>query len=105
MMHVPIWRTGNFKALVRPYLTILLPGLICFFGVVGLLETFHFIAERSVGESHMQLFGVNWAVDSVWPWLVFGLLAVGGFVACRKIAPTVLDAFETASAKAYGLID
>ncbi|MGB7298545.1 MAG: branched-chain amino acid ABC transporter permease [Burkholderiaceae bacterium] len=105
MMHIPIWKSGHLNLLIKPYLAILLPGLVCFIGVVGILELFHFMAESALDESNATLFGVEWAVDTFWPWLFFGILTVGGFMVCRRIAPTVLEAFETASAKAYGLID
>jgi branched-chain amino acid transport system permease protein len=105
MMHVPIWKSGNLRMLLRPYLLMLAPTLVCFLGVVGLLELVHFVSERATDEAHASLFGIQWAVDTIWPWAFFGILAVGGFLVCRKLAPTVYDTYQTASAKAFGLID
>jgi branched-chain amino acid transport system permease protein len=103
MMHVPIWQKGHIGLIVKPYLMMIVPALICAAGAIGLLELLHFVSERATGESHFDFWGFSWPVDTLWPWLFFGGLLIGGFLLCRKLAPGLYDAFQTASARAYGL--
>lgn len=102
MMHQPIWRSGRLGTLVRPYLAIAVPAVLCAIGVVGLLEMLHVVAEQGVGAPSKNFLGIDWNLHSVWPWLVFGGLAVGGFVGCRWLAPALTDAFGHALEKAWG---
>lgn len=103
MMHVPIWQKGHFGMLIKPYLMMIIPALICAAGVIGILELLHFVSERATGEAHAHLWGISWPVDTFWPWLVLGAMAVGGFLWARKLSPGLYDTFQTASARAYGL--
>ncbi len=102
MMHQPIWSSGQMNRLVKPYLSMLLPALLCLIGCVGLLEMLHALAESSGGDTKKALFGITWQLHTVWPWLVFGGLAIGGFLLGRRLAPGVADAYGNAIALAYG---
>ena len=105
MMHVPIQRVRRLGDLTVPYTKILIPVLACGVGVIGLLEMAHFMSSRSAGEVEKQLFWVTVNVDSPITWLVFVALTVAGFLAARKIAPTVAAAWEEASHHAFGRLD
>jgi branched-chain amino acid transport system permease protein len=102
MMHVPIWRAGALGMLARPYALIALPALVCALGVIGLLESVHFLSERTLGDTEAHVLGIVWNIESVWPWAVFGVMAVAGYLVCRRLAPSVADAFGHAQLKAYG---
>ena len=105
MMHIPIQRVRRLGDLTVPYTKILIPVLACGVGVIGLLEMAHFMSSRSAGEVEKQLFWVTVNVDSPITWLVFVALTVAGFLAARKIAPTVAAAWEEASHHAFGRLD
>ena len=101
MMHVPIWKSGQTGKLVKPYLTIFFPAALTLLGLIGLLEMLSHVSEAALGDHEAHLFGLVWQTDTVWPWLLFGVLLVGGFMLCRRLAPAVNDAFQTALEKAY----
>ena len=101
MMHQPLWKTGQLGAIAKPYALMVLPVLACAVGLIGLLECFHFVQSRSIGESDVWLFWVDWEVDGFAPWLVFGGLLVGGFLVARRLAPGVAEAYSQAMARAW----
>ena len=98
MMHQPIWRAGKLRSLALPYLQIGAPALACAMGVIGLLELLHFISVRAVGQSIKRLFWTTINVGHPTAWIVFALLAVGGFLAARRQAPKLAAAWEAATA-------
>jgi len=102
MMHLPIYRARRLRTLALPYLKVGLPALGCAVGVIGLLEMLHFLSARAIGQSTKRLFWVSLDVSQPTGWIVFGALAVGGFLAARRMAPGLVAAWEAASAQAYG---
>ena len=102
MMHLPIYRARRLRTLALPYLKVGLPALGCAVGVIGLLEMLHFLSARAIGQSTKRLFWVSLDVSQPTGWIVFGALAVGGFLAARRMAPGLVAAREAASAQAYG---
>jgi branched-chain amino acid transport system permease protein len=102
MMHQPIYRARKLRSLVMPYLQVGVPAFCCAIGVIGLLEMLHFLSVRAVGQSTKHLFWMRLNVEQPTAWIVFGLLAVGGFVVARRLAPKLVAAWEGASAQAYG---
>jgi branched-chain amino acid transport system permease protein len=101
MMHQPIWRARRLRSLALPYLQVGVPALCCAIGVIGLLELLHFISVRAVGQSTKRLFWMSLDVGHPTAWIVFALLAVGGFLAARRQAPKLAAAWEAASAHAH----
>jgi len=101
MMHLPIYRAGKLRSLALPYLRVGLPALCCAIGVIGLLELLHFLSVRAVGQSIKRLFWVRLDVDQPLAWLVFAALALGGFVAARRMAPQLVSAWDAASRHAF----
>ena len=97
MMHQPIWRAGRLRSLALPYLQIGVPALCCAIGVIGLLELLHFISVRAVGKSTKHLFWTTIDVGHPTAWVVFALLAVGGFLAARRLAPRLAAAWGAAT--------
>lgn len=102
MMHLPIYRARKLRTLALPYLKVGLPALCCAIGVIGLLEMLHFLSVRAVGQSTKRLFWVSLDVSQPMGWIVFGALAVGGFLVARRLAPGLVDAWEAASQHAFG---
>ena len=102
MMHLPIYRVRKLRTLALPYLKVGVPALCCAIGVIGLLELLHYLSVRAVGQSTKRLFWMSLNVEQPTPWIVFGLLAVGGFFVARRMAPALVAAWEAASAQAQG---
>jgi len=102
MMHLPIYRARKLRTLALPYLKVGVPALSCAIGVIGLLEMLHFLSVRAVGQSAKRLFWVSLDVSQPTGWIVFGALAVGGFLVARRLAPGLVAAWEAASLQAYG---
>jgi branched-chain amino acid transport system permease protein len=102
MMHLPIYRVRKLRTLALPYLKVGVPALCCAIGVIGMLELLHYLSVRAVGQSTKRLFWMSLNVEQPTPWIVFGLLAVGGFFVARRMAPALVAAWEAASAQAQG---
>ncbi|MGW8269553.1 MAG: branched-chain amino acid ABC transporter permease [Burkholderiales bacterium] len=102
MMHLPIYRVRKLRTLALPYLKVGVPALCCAIGVIGLLEMLHYLSVRAVGQSTKRLFWMSLNVEQPTAWIVFGLLAVGGFFVARRMAPALVAAWEAASAQAQG---
>jgi len=102
MMHEPARRAGRLRRLALPYLAAALVGLCMVVGVIGLLEMLHFWTAAAVGRTQMHLFWTVVDIKTVPPWLVFGVLAVGGALALRRVAPRAAAAWNEAT---YGRED
>jgi len=105
MMHLPIYQAGKLRTLALPYLRVVVPALSCAIGVIGLLELLHFLSVRAVGQATKRLFWVTLNVEQPGAWIVFGALAVGGFLVARRMAPGLVAAWETASQHAFARRD
>ncbi|MEZ5650779.1 MAG: branched-chain amino acid ABC transporter permease [Burkholderiaceae bacterium] len=101
MMHQPIWRIGEMRSLIGPYLRVLIPGAVSAIGFIGLLELLHFVSSRGTGESVKNVFGIDFNADTYWPWLLFGALIVIGFWLARQAAPRMVQAYQAALHRAF----
>jgi len=101
MMHQPIYRAGKLRGLALPYLQVGAPALCCAIGAIGLLELLHFISVRAVGQSTKHLFWMSIDVGQPMAWIVFTLLAVGGFLVARRQAPKLAAAWDAATAQLH----
>ncbi|MGH8686787.1 MAG: branched-chain amino acid ABC transporter permease [Burkholderiales bacterium] len=97
LMHLPILRAGRLRSLALPYVQVGLPALCCAVGVIGLLELLHFLGVRAIGQGVKRLFWMKLNVDQPLPWIVFGVLALGGFLLARRMAPQLAAAWDAAS--------
>jgi branched-chain amino acid transport system permease protein len=102
MMHEPARRAGRLRRLALPYLAAAVVGLCAAVGVIGLLEMVHFWSAAAVGRTRMRLFWTVLDIKSVVPWLVFGVLAVGGALVLRRVALRAAAAWNEAT---YGRED
>lgn len=85
VMHSPIW-TANPRLLLRlllPYLMALGPLIVASFGVIALVEMTYFASNRFSITSLISLYGLEFQVDQVGPWVAFGGIALLGIVFCR----------------------
>ena len=101
MMHLPIYRAGKLRKLALPYLRTGIPALCCAIGVIGLLELLHFLSVRAIGQSTKRLFWLTLNVEQPLTWIVFGALALGGFLVTRRMAPALVAAWDAASQHAF----
>ena len=56
----------------------------------------HFVSARATGQTVKRLFWMRFDVDQPLPWLVFSVLAVGGFLVARWMAPRLAAAWDEA---------
>ena len=100
MMHGPIIRTRAFRSLLKAYAIAAIPALVMLLGAIVLLEINYRLSTQPESGSRMKLFWVGFDTAAPWPWIVAGLLAVGGFYAFRKMWPRVSTAWQRASDEA-----
>lgn len=100
MMHGPVIRTRAFRSLLKAYAIAAIPALVMLLGAIVLLEINYRLSTQPESGSRMKLFWVNFDTTTPWPWIVAGLLAVGGFYAFRKTWPRVSTAWQRASDEA-----
>ena len=100
MMHGPIIRTRAFRSLLKAYAIAAIPALVMLLGAIVLLEINYRLSTQPESGSRMKLFWVGFDTAAPWPWIVAGLLAVGGFYAFRKTWPRVSTAWQRASDEA-----
>lgn len=78
MMHQPIWRAGRMGFLVRPYLRLLVPGLLVMMGFVLVVELCSFLTIGAAQGKSLTLGKLTIDPHSPTPWLVASALLVGG---------------------------
>jgi branched-chain amino acid transport system permease protein len=77
-MHQPIWRAGRMGRLVAPYLRLLVPGLLVVLGFVLAVELCSFLTIGAAQGKRLTLGKLTVDPRSAAPWLVAGVLLVGG---------------------------
>lgn len=88
---------GKLMTLAVPYLKTVLPAVIGALACAGLLEMLFHHRHAATGEHHMSLMGVEFAVNSVWPWLLFVVVAAVCFMIVRATAADLRDAWQSAN--------
>lgn len=97
MMHVPVFRLGKAKLLIRPYLKTLLPGAIGVLGLCALVEmTFHY-RHAATGDHEMTLFWTTFDSHTILPWIIAGGITLIGLGIARQTAPDLKDAWNRAN--------
>ena len=97
MMHVPAFRLGKARLLLRPYVRTLIPAAVGILGVCALIEmTFHY-RHASTGDIEMTLFWITFDSTTVLPWLIAIAISVGGVGIARATAPALKDAWTEAN--------
>ncbi len=97
MMHVPVFKLGNAKQLIQPYIKTLLPAAIGILGVCALVEmTFHF-RHASIGDDEMTLFWTTFDSHTLLPWLIAGAVALIGIGIAKRNASELKEAWDAAN--------
>lgn len=97
MMHTPALRMKRLGGLIIPYLRIGVPTLIMMAGIAGFLETVHHVRAAGVGDTGMQLMGIEYDTHTVMPWVIIFVLAVGGGLLMIRQVPQLREAWENAN--------
>jgi branched-chain amino acid transport system permease protein len=96
-MHFVPYKLGRLGMLVVPYIKCLVPGLVCVIGTAGFVETLHHAKHASVGDSEVRVFWSTFDTSSALPWVIFGVMMIGGFFLARRTSPELLDTWAYAS--------
>ncbi|MGR3802347.1 branched-chain amino acid ABC transporter permease [Marinibacterium profundimaris] len=97
MMHVPPLVLGKLHLLVKPYIKVLVPGLVCILATAGFIEILFHARHAALGDDEMTLYWVTFSHLNPLPWIVTGGLAVGGFWLARRHAPELAEAWHEAN--------
>ena len=102
MMHVPVFRLGNQKQLVMPYLKTLLPGAIGILGIAALVEmTFHY-RHAALGDNEMTIFWTTFDSHAILPWIVAGVVTAVALYFTKKNAPSLYETWGEANTPPSG---
>ena len=102
MMHVPVFRLGNQKQLVMPYLKTLLPGAIGILGIAALVEmTFHY-RHAALGDNEMTIFWTTFDSHAILPWIVAGVVTAVALYFTKKNAPSLYETWGEANTPSGG---
>ena len=97
MMHVPVFKLGNARLLILPYLKTLLPALIGILGLSALVEMVFHVRHAAYGDDEMTLFWTTFNSHDILPWVVaLGVTAIALGVT-RANAPALRDAWNEAN--------
>jgi branched-chain amino acid transport system permease protein len=102
MMHVPVFRFGNQKMLIKPYLKTLLPGAIGILGIAALVEmTFHY-RHAALGDNEMTIFWTTFDSHAILPWLITGIITAVALYFTKKNAPDLYEIWGEANTPSGG---
>ena len=97
MMHAPPIILGKWRLLIKPYVKVLIPAAVAIFGISGFVEVMFHSRHAAVGETEMTLFWTTFEHTNLVPWILFAVLAVGGFWLARKNAPELVETWHEAN--------
>ena len=97
MMHVPVFKLGKSKTLIKPYLYTLLPAAIGLLGLAALVEmTFHF-RHAATGDNEMTVFWMTFDSHALIPWLIAAAVTAIGLGIAKVTAPDLREAWSEAN--------
>ena len=97
MMHVPVFKLGKSKTLIKPYLYTLLPAAIGLLGLAALVEmTFHF-RHAATGDNEMTVFWMTFDSHTLIPWLIAAAVTAVGLGIAKVTAPDLREAWSEAN--------
>lgn len=97
MLHAPLTKMGNLTSIFWPYTKVLAPAFVGVLAACGLIELLFHWRHAAVGDHEMTLFWITFDSHSVLPWLVLGVLTLGGIALAKRNAPEMVDAFQRAN--------
>ncbi|PCI05165.1 MAG: branched-chain amino acid ABC transporter permease [Hyphomicrobiales bacterium] len=96
-MHIQPFKLGKSSLLLRPYMRMLVPILVCFLSIAALLETAFHARHAPIGENEMNLFGIVFDSHGVLPWVVIVVLVLGSGFLVKRLAPELKEAWDDAN--------
>jgi branched-chain amino acid transport system permease protein len=96
-LHRPAWRARQLSKLVPGYLAVIVPILIAFAGLVGLIEMIYFVETSGGGVGDMRLLGINVDASRPTAWIVCLALVAIGFAGFRWLRPQLLERWDAVS--------
>ena len=102
MMHVPIFRLGNQKKLIMPYLKTLLPGAIGVLGVAALVEMIFHYRHAALGDNEMTIFWTTFDSHAILPWVVVGVVTALALYITKTNAPDLYETWGEANTPSGG---
>jgi branched-chain amino acid transport system permease protein len=96
-LHRPAWRARQLSKLVPGYLAVIVPILIAFAGLVGLIEMIYFVETSGGGVGDMRLLGINFDASRPTAWIVCLALVAIGFAGFRWLRPQLLERWDAVS--------
>ena len=77
-VHRPIVRLGRLGELVVPYITVLVPAIVAVIGFISLVELTSLVTIGTAQGKRIVLFGHAVMPLTAPPWIIAGLLLLGG---------------------------
>jgi len=96
MMHKPLWQGHALSGVLKAYAVIAGPVIILFLGCMTLIEINYHLSLSITPEDPMNIFGIEFYAQSIWPWIVSVALSVGGLFLFLKSRHIVSGAWQTA---------
>ena len=97
MMHVPVFRLGNAKQLIQPYIRTLIPAAIGILGFCALVEMIFHYRHAATGDNEMTIFWTTFDSHTILPWVIAGLVTVVGIGIAKRTAPELKAAWDAAN--------
>lgn len=96
-MHIQPYKLGKLSLLLRPYLRMVVPAVVCLLSLAAFLETAFHARHAPIGENVMNLFGITFDSHGVLPWVVIIALVFGSGFLVKKLAPELKEAWDNAN--------
>jgi branched-chain amino acid transport system permease protein len=96
MMHKPLWQGRVMGGVLKAYAVIAGPSIILFLGCMTLIEINYHLSLSIKPEDPMQIFGIEFYAQSIWPWVISIALSTGGLVLFLKTRHVVTRAWQAA---------
>lgn len=97
MMHVPVFRLGNAKQLIEPYVKTLIPAALGILGFCALVEMIFHYRHAATGDNEMTIFWTTFDSHTILPWVIAGLVTVVGIGIAKRTAPELKAAWDAAN--------
>jgi branched-chain amino acid transport system permease protein len=95
-MHRPLWGTRALPKVAAAYAIAAPPALVMLTGAALVIEMSYRLAVKVAEGPAMTFVGVRLSADQPLPWLIAGVLAIGGFALFRLTWALVAAAWATA---------
>lgn len=102
MMHVPVFRLGNQKQLIKPYLKTLIPGAISILGIAALVEMIFHYRHAAIGDNEMTIFWTTFDSHAILPWIIAGAITAVALYITKTNAPDLYETWGEANTPSGG---